>query len=1339
MNPLNATVRRRLGKVLAAIGVMIAVLIIAAYFVLSSDWAKNRVRAFLEEQITKATGGRTEIASLDYNLRSLRFEVEGFALHGTETSEEAALFRASRISIDATVISLFRKKVTVDSVTVDRPAFHLYLYEDGRTNLPKPPGPSSGKPFTATLIDLGIGHFEVRNGVATLDEQSMPLDVRGDNLDLTLDFERAEDRYRGSIAAQRLQFSTDNIQPVPFDFHAGVILERERIRLDDGKLAYGKSEVTFSSTVENFGNPQITVPFRGNLLVSDFHREFGLPIESTGRVQTNGEFRYHDKVWELSGDANGSGLAIRSGAVRVNDIRLRTKLALEKDSFVFTGLVVNALGGEIRGQASLREGKRIAVKADIKDLSLDRVSRASGVGPLAFNSRVSGPLAVTATLARKAVHDLEAEAKLTLEATEGENPLSGTVDASFRQRDQSIVFRASRLELANSFVALSGNIRSSVEVTASTTHFEDFLPALALVSEKPEALIPVKLGQNGMARFTGTLHGDWNNPVLAGDVSARSIEYEGRSLDAVAGRVEAAQSRVSVSSLVARKGDAEVRGSLTLPLKEWKPDKHGALSATLTLNAAGIQGILREAGQKDLPIDGRPSAELEVHGSLEAPEATLRASLRDGHIYDEPFDTVNLNATYAGNELKVSESSLQRGNAVAQLKGTYSHEAGDYKNGHGLVSLALRGWKLNDLTVIRNQKLGAEATIAGDATVGFQVGNGTPAVNAVDGGIELAEVLFEGKPAGRLSLSAKSSKGEVTVALCGNLANSAIEGNATVGLQGDYPTKARAELQDLTLDAIRPFFPDSMNQQALPMEASIASTLTLDGLLAKPEQLRGELTVSRLRLATVASQSQTLVKRTPFELKNARPLRLVWDGRRLTAQDITLEGTGTQLTVAGSITPSNPRQQLDLHATGSLNFRIFNAFESSIDADGKSDLDLTVRGTFKTPDVYGLLDLSDASLYLAGVPNGLDKINGRVFLYRDRANIEEIHAESGGGSLSLSGFVSYNEGVPAFRLSARVKEVRVRYPPGVSTSADAELELTGSRNQSILSGNVIITRVALNPRSDLGSILTSTSKPVATPSASQNDFLRNMRFDIQVQTAPDVRFDSSLTQDLAGEADLRLRGNPYTPVLLGTVTVNQGEVNFFGNRYFIDRGEISFLNPLKMEPVLNLDLRTRVRSIDVTLTFSGPLDKLNINYRSDPPLQLNEIIALLTVGRAPAGSPSLAQAQNEAAQSWQQIGASALVGQAVAAPIAGRLQKFFGVSRIKIDPRLTGVENNPQARLTVEQQVNRDITITFITNLADAQQQIVRLEWNFNTDWSMVALRDEDGLFGVDFLYRKRF
>ena len=53
---------------------------------------------------------------------------------------------------------------------------------------------------------------------------------------------------------------------------------------------------------------------------------------------------------------------------------------------------------------------------------------------------------------------------------------------------------------------------------------------------------------------------------------------------------------------------------------------------------------------------------------------------------------------------------------------------------------------------------------------------------------------------------------------------------------------------------------------------------------------------------------------------------------------------------------------------------------------------------------------------------------------------------------------------------------------------------------------------------------------------------------------------------------------------------------------------------LKIEPVIDLDLETKVRGITVSMNFSGPVSKLNASYRSDPPLQSTEIIALLTVG-----------------------------------------------------------------------------------------------------------------------------
>ena len=97
------------------------------------------------------------------------------------------------------------------------------------------------------------------------------------------------------------------------------------------------------------------------------------------------------------------------------------------------------------------------------------------------------------------------------------------------------------------------------------------------------------------------------------------------------------------------------------------------------------------------------------------------------------------------------------------------------------------------------------------------------------------------------------------------------------------------------------------------------------------------------------------------------------------------------------------------------------------------------------------------------------------------------------------------------------------------------------------------------------------------------------------------------------------------------------------------------------------------------------------------------------------------------------------MSQAVAAPVSSRLQRFFGVSRLKIDPSLVGVDNIPQARLTLEQQVSPDITLTYITNLTRTQEQLVQVQWDINRQWSAIAVREESGVFGIDFQFRKRF
>jgi len=186
-------------------------------------------------------------------------------------------------------------------------------------------------------------------------------------------------------------------------------------------------------------------------------------------------------------------------------------------------------------------------------------------------------------------------------------------------------------------------------------------------------------------------------------------------------------------------------------------------------------------------------------------------------------------------------------------------------------------------------------------------------------------------------------------------------------------------------------------------------------------------------------------------------------------------------------------------------------------------------------------------------------------------------------------------------------------------------------------------------------------------------------------------------------------------------------------------GSVAFYNPLKLEPVLDINLATKANGIDITLTVAGPLNKLHLTPRSDPPLQFNEIVALLATGRSPTSDPTVLTQESTAPQSWQQMGATALLGQAIANPVAGRLQRFFGVSKLRIDPTIGGVENNPQARLTLEQQVTSDLTFTYITDVTSTNPQVVRVEWSFSKQWSAVALREENGVFGLDFFFKKRF
>jgi translocation and assembly module TamB len=282
-----------------------------------------------------------------------------------------------------------------------------------------------------------------------------------------------------------------------------------------------------------------------------------------------------------------------------------------------------------------------------------------------------------------------------------------------------------------------------------------------------------------------------------------------------------------------------------------------------------------------------------------------------------------------------------------------------------------------------------------------------------------------------------------------------------------------------------------------------------------------------------------------------------------------------------------------------------------------------------------------------------------------------------------------------------------------------------------------VTRFGLNPQFGFAYYLARSKEPPGTPNVASP--LANVRLDVHVVSTPELQVQTSLAK-ISSNVDLHVRGTGAHPVLLGHINIVEGKIDFNGTTYTLERGDITFANPVTIDPILDIEASAHVRDYDITLGFHGsPLqNKLTSTYRSDPPLPPGDIIALLALGRTREEAANASTAPGAQQQTFSDNTSSALLGQAINATISNRVQKIFGVSRIKIDPQVAGVENSGYARLTVDQQISNKITLTYITNLSQSAQQIIQFEYNINRNVSFVAVRDQNGILSLDVRLRQR-
>jgi len=1311
--------------VILALFVMIIGLGLAAivWTGLSDRWTRDAV----VKQIEQATGGRVELKAFRLHWMSLRAEIEQLTVHGTEPEGTPPLFHVERMVVDLRVVSFFGRKIALDELKMDRPEVFVRIDADGRTNFPGPKVQRApGKPWQERVFDLTARQLRLSDGSIAFNDVRVPLAVEGGAFSFAVDFHApapGREFYTGQMSCQGMKIAARRYQPFQSDLHAKFTLERDAFLLEQLLWILPGSNLDATARVSGFADPKWNFRYRGRLALDDLRTILRKPTAPSGRVDFTGEGTYANRKVSVAGRYSAQAIDTRWEWFDSADIAIRGSYRADNRALTVPDLELQLLGGRVQGQLNLVfDGLKFRVDSRARGMSLARLLDAVGhtgfpIESLHWNADVDVEAETTWSADFKTV-----ESRGVMLWSPPVTPQASDVPAAARLPfDYSMVRRSVRIasgeiSTPSSRLEINGTLGARDSSLEAMLAIDDLLPWNDFINQIRGAKAESQR-VSGKAAWQGRVTGPLDAPAFSGRTKLAQFAYGRYNADELEGEMSYSPEAFRLMRTRMRRGSATAQVELALYFDNWSFCPACAWSLETTLERAPTDDLQALIGW-NYPARGLLTGHFRAGGTRAAPELSGSFDLAQVEAWGISLESARGQLSLRQNEIRISNAELRaasRGNGgrpAGVITGNFEYHPVEQTVAFDLTGAVI---PLEDITRIQSERLPLGGQLS------FQVsGQGPLTAPIARGSLRLVNLRVGDEVLGSLESKLDSDGRRLQFEVGSAMTAGHLQGKLELGLGGDYPI--RGDLNATHVD-LAPFLRTALRLEALSGRSSVDGRFLLSGALRRPETLALDAELTRLTFGY-----------RQVKLENVGPIRLTYRRDEVRIEQAALRGADTDFQIAGSARFTGDRR-LNMNVAGTVNLQLADGFLPGVEARGPAQVNASIAGTLSSPRINGKVALKEASATYGEFPTGLSRITGEFNFDSSRLNFENVSAEAGGGRMLLSGTLAYGDGPLHYDLTARAYRVRVRYPVGMSWLAGGTLRMVGSTRAAVLSGQVVVERLLMTQGFDLASFF-NASKDAASAPTTGSPFLRNLQFDIHAVSSPDSRLEWAGSR-FDTEADLRVRGTWEHPILLGQIRLLSGEMNFRGSRYRLTRGEISFSNPFRLDPVLNLEAVTTVQQYEVTLAISGPASKLALSYRSDPPLPSGDVITLLALGRT--GEES--QLRSAAPGQTSELGAGTLISEAISSQLGGRLERLFGISRFRVDPFVpaTSTDQNAGARITIEQQVRRNLVITYSTNVTSSQQQVIQVEYNVSRDISIVALRDQNGTFGIDVKFKKRF
>ena len=1299
----------RIGWAAVALATFIVAVAVGGYLYLKTASFQRFALNKIDEAADSATGGKATVGRLDLSLSTLTANLYDITLCGNEGGDQPPLLHADKLTVRIKIQSILHPKVSLRELLIEHPVVRVQVSRQGQSNLPTPP-PSKSSSHT-DVFDLAVGHAQLTNGEVSYNDRKTPLYADLYDLTTNIHFTDRPKSYDGSLFYRNGRVSYDNRNALQHDLDLRFKATPEKLSVSSAVLKVGASDISLQVEVANYSNPIADGNYQIRIHIQDF-AQFSPSARPEGDVSLTGKLHYQAiadqsllRSISVDGRIASEALATAASGRRVELKKLQGEYRLASGNLSIMNLSMDSLGGHLVANAEMNHldaTPESRVRASLQNVSLRALQALSGSQEVPA-AALSGTIGGTAEASwnggldkLKARSDLRVQARAESKAnpSAAEVPVNGAIHVLYDASSGRIDLHDTALHIPSANLTAQGTISDhsslQVQVVAGDLH------QLAMLASSFRSGQTAPPAVSGRATVSAIVKGSLKKPSVSAQLNAQDLKVEGSEWSSAKMTLDANPSQLTVQngSLVnAHRGKASF--SASIKLHEWSYQPNDPVEAHLDAQQMRIADLLAMAKQ-DYPVSGDLTANLSLSGSQLNPTGSGKVEISNANAYGEPLDRLVTNIHAENGSITTNmNASAKAGSINADL--TYTPKTKAYKvrvDAPAIVLQKLRMLEAKNVPVAGT----VNASVNGEGTLD------DPQLVAI---VQLPELQAKGKTIYGMRADAQVAQHKLDWNVDSKVSQVSIQGHGHVALTGDYDAEASLDTGTIPLDEIIAAYAQSVPagfQGQTELHASVK------GPLKDKSRLEAHLTIPVLK----ASYQQ-------LQIGIPKPIRADYANSVVTLQPSDIEGTGTKLHFEGKV-PVGGRAAPTLTAQGSLDLRIIKIVVPHVSSGGTLALDVRSAMSGGKPGIEGQVQLKNVAMTTPDAPIGIEKLNGMLDISSDRVQVSQMTGQMGGGQVTFGGSITYRPSLQ-FDLAVKSESVRLLYPDGLRSLLDANLTFSGTTSASTLNGRVLIDDLSFTPDFDLASF---SDQFTIGGTVSQPGLADTVHLQIAVRSRENLSATSSQVS-IEGQTALHVGGTAADPVITGRTTLTSGELFYRNVRYQLQRGVITFDDPNETHPVLNISVGTTIEQYNLTLTMRGPLDKLTTSYTSDPPLATADIINLVARGKTTQESASGSQSTDS------------MIASQAASQLSSGVQKLAGISSLQIDPTLAGNNQNPSARVAIQQRVTKDFLFSFSTDVSQPGEEIVQGEYQINKRWSVSVTRGQLGGVSVDGRYHKRF